>query len=82
MDGQGKFKWNSGASYVGQWRKDKKDGEGVYTYYNGDQYKGNSIYTYIDCTVYIQFIQYIYTLNVKFIVNMVYNQSIDQVYSI
>lgn len=40
MQGQGQFKYLSGAVYVGEWEQSKHHGEGLYRFPNGAQYSG------------------------------------------
>ena len=40
-EGEGKFLYPDGSTYVGQWKSGKRFGCGKYTYANGDWYDGN-----------------------------------------
>ena len=39
-NGKGTFKWNDGAKYIGEFKKNKKHGKGTYFYTNGTKYVG------------------------------------------
>ena len=41
MDGHGTEEWLDGKSYVGEFKKGRKHGEGTMTYPNQKQYKGS-----------------------------------------
>jgi L1 cell adhesion molecule like protein len=40
MDGKGKFTWEDGRSYVGEYKNDKKEGIGMFTWPDGRIYNG------------------------------------------
>lgn len=57
INGNGTYKWESGATYTGEFRNGTRDGYGQYTFHNGDVYIGEwqnserhgyGIYTYND----------------------------------
>ena len=38
--GKGKYKWNDGSEYTGDWEDNKISGTGVYTWLDGRRYEG------------------------------------------
>jgi len=41
MDGQGKFYWSNGKTYVGEFRNDSRNGYGICRYSDRSRYEGN-----------------------------------------
>jgi hypothetical protein len=41
MHGFGKYWWQDGRSYIGNYENDKKHGHGVYSWADGRKYDGN-----------------------------------------
>ena len=39
--GLGKYFYQNGERYIGEWKKDLKDGKGVYHYTDGSYYEGS-----------------------------------------
>jgi len=40
MNGKGTFIWANGNKYIGDYKEDKKEGYGVFSYSDGKTYKG------------------------------------------